>query len=159
MDYLNSVGDIFDWIANLGNSATNTIVNVVTDPVNNIQTFGADFFDGIGNAVTAGISSILYFLFKEPMGFLAGLLHFLQLAGDLINYLIAPFWYLANFLSGFFTYISMPAAIVAANNAFNNNAVNAFLLAFPGYTELMTVVNAALWAMLAFHVLRELKHI
>lgn len=157
-DIYNGIGGLWDWIT--GGSLGGVVQsNAIQDTVNNIITYPETFFTSMASAVTSAMGALLFYLFNEPIGFLAGLMHFLQLAGDLVNYLIAPFWYLANFLAGFFSYVSMPAAIVASNNAYTNGAINNFLLNFPGYSEVIIIINAALWAMLAFHVLRELKHI
>lgn len=153
--WYDGIGDFFNWIENLGESVT----GINTPSNGNEIIWGADWFNNVGAAVGSAVSSALYFIFKEPIGLLAAIFHLLGVLVELVGYIFAPFWFIAKFIAGAFAGLGLGEAVAASNTAYNNATVINFILAFPGYSELILVVNAILWVMLGFHILRELKNI
>lgn len=142
---------ISNWIS----STWNGITNVVVDAGN----YTVSWFQQIGEVFSAALLAVLQYPLIEIMGIIALIGHFLYIIGIFLNYLLAPFYYIINLGGGFLAAVGQNYDVASAAAVFQSTAIVNFILAFPGYSILVIVLNSMFWVLLGLHVMHEIKNV
>lgn len=149
------LGLIQDWITGVPTH----LVNIALSNAGNVVNYTTDWFSQVGASVGSSIASVVFYPFLAILSFLSLALYLFYLLTQLCSYLMAPIWFILNFLTGLWAAIQQNYSIVYLDGIFTDNAINNFIAAIPGYDSIMIIINASLWVILSLHIVAEIKKI